>query len=98
MRSSVPRGPADLQISGAPRRGHLAIAVQLGWKEVKPRDVVTNTLRRGWSGTKCGGVMRLSRCGCAVGVERSAAAVATELGKRRIHKVQACALNVLGMR
>jgi hypothetical protein len=61
----------------------------LGWKRVR---------LRGWSGTKCGTVMWLSSCGCAVGAERSAAAVEMELGKRRVHKLRACALNVLGMR
>jgi hypothetical protein len=49
-RSSVHRGAADLQISGAARCGNRAIAVQAGWKKVEAREVVTNTLRRAWSG------------------------------------------------
>ena len=89
---------AELGIGAAGWCGDQAMTGLLVWNQVRQRDAVIELRRRARSGSECGGVMRLSRCGCAVGVERSAAAVATELGKRRIHKVQACALNVLGMR
>jgi hypothetical protein len=62
---------AELGIGAAGWCGDQAMTGLLGWKRVR---------LRGWSGTKCGTVMRLSSCGCAVGAERSAAAVDMELG------------------
>jgi hypothetical protein len=89
MRSPVHRGvtrsasygcAAELGIGAAGWCGDQAMTGLLVWNQVRQRDAVIELRRRAWSGTKCGSVMQLSSCGCAGGVERSAAAVEMELG------------------